>query len=151
MNVGRCQPLMEAPLVLFGRDGYVIDGSLIRLDSELIAALGNKVDLWKQINPGKSFPGRLVAVASGETLARALVLAHLHDLGFHHIQLVTHMPRRRVATATVGTVDLGSTCCGVEVELDSEGVHLALDTTYADLVRVAREARERHSVLRIAR
>jgi hypothetical protein len=73
---GRCSPpalamegvgphaLREAPVVEFGTTTNRIDG-LPASPEELFAILKNKRELWQEVNPGRAFPGMLLANPRG--------------------------------------------------------------------------------------
>jgi hypothetical protein len=145
-----CAPLIEAPVVVLRDGGHSIDSGPMSPDSELIAALRNKVKLWKEINPRRDFPGNVIVIAPDKTLVRALLLARLHEVGFHRVQLVTGAEPQRLETATIGSFEYRSQCCGIELELDPTAPRFSPDATYEDLLRAAGAEKERRGVLRIA-
>jgi len=147
---GPCDSLVASPIVLFRNGALSIDGSDALSHSAVVNLLRNKAELWKQINPGKAFPGTALAVAPGGTLVRALPFGVLQEHGFRRIQLVTRTEPARVETTTLGMFELHPLCCGTALELDPTAPPLPPHATYEDLLQAARRAKQRHRVLRIA-
>lgn len=56
--------LREAPQVKVGSQGDLVDGVPVS-DEDLFAILKNKRELWKQVNPGRKFPGVVTLNAAG--------------------------------------------------------------------------------------
>jgi hypothetical protein len=145
-----CDALVEGPIIVFRDGAFSIDGSDALSHSAVMNVLRNKANLWKQINPGKAFPGTALAVAPAGTPVRALPFGRLHELGFRRIQLVTRADPARVETATLGVFELHPLCCGTALELDPAAPPLPPHATYEDLLQAAQHAKHSNRVLRIA-
>ena len=98
--------MIEAPMVTVVGTQIFVDGvSAGRVESrakpgerveELFSILKNKRELWRQINPGRPFPGALVIRAEGDVSALLVknVIATAQFAGYPHPSfMVRRLPR----------------------------------------------------------
>ncbi len=116
----------------------------------MISALTKKREMWRHVQR-TPFPPVALVVEPENAPMRTVPFGLFRQHGFRKFLLVTRS-EARLKTATRGTVDLVSSCCGVEINLDPDAptrFSLNANTTYRELLRAAQDAEAGGRVLGI--
>jgi hypothetical protein len=125
---GRCEHSVSYQMVVRWdpEGGFWLDGERVGGDEALREAVFAKVRLWKQVQPGRHYPGPQVAIDADAPLARVGVLMDIvRAAGLPGIEALEALPARATPSRALGDVPYDPRLCrvliGAERRLPSEG------------------------------
>lgn len=127
----------DAPLLDFSLDAASIDGELLTRPEEVTELLQRKADLWRQINPGQSFPGTFMVQAPGRARPTELLpwLSAAQHAGFSRLAVYMRAPLITLSTKTLGTLHKQRCCVRTIALSNSAAIALSRYPTWSDVAR----------------
>lgn len=131
----------DAPSLEVTRDGVFVDGTRMTGPEEAGEVFRNKAELWRLLNPTRTFAGVFAVLAPMQAKPHELApwLAAVHRAGFASFDVYMRAPIVRLPTKTLGTLHK-QTCCARPVVVKGSARPLSDFTSWGDLARATHGA-----------